>query len=102
MGLLVTLFLIMVNTYTGNINSSISTEFGLMAIYMLGCEITVSEAMAEYGFLLYRSKFTKTVVSPDPKMETKPKINLDKHCLVIIPVLFAIFNLCFWTFVTSL
>ena len=55
MGLLITLYLILVNTYSSTMAVSPPVGgFGPMGFFMIGCQGTIFLAMLEYGYLLYR------------------------------------------------
>lgn len=55
MGLLITLYLILVNTYSSTMAVSPPIGgFGPMGFFMMGCQGTIFLAMVEYGYLLYR------------------------------------------------
>ncbi len=57
MGLLITLFLIMVNTYGNTVAESPPNRgFGLLELWMLGAQMPVFFAMIQYGYILYKVK----------------------------------------------
>ena len=67
---------------------------------MIGCQSMIFIAMLEYGYILYQVKF-KNKISKN-NMEgldlIEIKINaLDGYFLILMPFLFIIFNVIFWT-----
>ncbi len=57
MGLLITLFLIIVNTYGNVLESSPPNRgFGLIELWMMGAQFPVFFAMLQYGYILYQIK----------------------------------------------
>ena len=111
MALLITLYLIMANTYSSVQNSGPQDRnFGVIEIWMIGCQFSVFMAMAEYAVILYMMKRIH-----DGECEKRQKTQLkekcckqqmykswDNYCMVILPILFVIFNLTFWVYVTKL
>ena len=67
---------------------------------MIGCQSMIFIAMLEYGYILYQVKF-KNKISKN-NMEgldlIEIKINaLDGYFFILMPFLFIIFNVIFWT-----
>ncbi len=57
MGLLITLFLIIVNTYGNVLESSPPNRgFGLIELWMMGAQFPVFFAMLQYGYILFQIK----------------------------------------------
>ncbi len=82
---------------------------------MIGCQAMVFLAMLEYGFILCMIKFKSfvTVASDSSVMlgqtkslERKKDLDrfkkLDACCLILMPILFAIFNAWFWLTVNDI
>jgi hypothetical protein len=86
---------------------------GLIGQWMLGCQTAIFIAMAEYGFILYWTKFKRPKkvaqegqvgqfygISSDLINENVK--SLDGWFLIIMPFLFVLFNIYFWIKVTYL
>lgn len=58
MGMLVTLYLILINTYI-NIDAPSMRGFSYADVWFLGCQVTIAFAIIEYGALLAAMKLTK-------------------------------------------
>ena len=75
---------------------------------MVGCQVIIFIALFEYGFLLYRIKFhidKPNVVKQGPSRmpsgntrneEIQQLKKLDWYFLIVVPIIFLIFNLVFW------
>ena len=107
MGLLITLFLITGNTFSSVQRSGPQDRnFGTIEIWMLGCIIFMSFAIIEYAIILLKMKNEhdngcELEYKNHKKMNKKCCKNnefkeLDRWCLILIPLLFLAFNLVFW------
>ena len=107
MGLLVTLYLILVNTHGDTIGTAPPLKvMSLLGIWMFGCQMMLFFAVTEYGYLLYMVKFCATDESGEKgctKENLKAKLaKLDRRCLMCSPIVFFGFNLGYWIWVISL
>ena len=109
MTLLVTLYLIMMNTFTSiETSGPQDRSFGIIEIWMIGCQSCIFVAMLEYAFILYKMKnrhfdgchkdYKNKRLGPDC---CKYKA-LDNFCFFMIPISFLTFNVVFWLYVISL
>ena len=68
---------------------------------MIGCQSFIFVAMFEYGFVLFLAKFIFLEdIAPRNLQEWIRKI--DGLCLILMPILFLIFNIVFWLKVSHL
>ena len=106
MGLLITLFLITGNTFSSVQRSGPQDRnFGTIEIWMLGCVIFMSFAIIEYAIILLRMKnehdkgcefkYKNTKINKRCCKNNEFK-ELDRWCLILIPLLFLAFNGAFW------
>ena len=116
MGLLVTLYLIMVNTYSSALQQTPKERnYGFMELWLSICQGTVFLAMLEYAVILYfvkqehtnecvvtirkiggAKKNKRTVCCKNRRFEV-----WDRCCLGILPTIFILFNIGFWLHVSS-
>ena len=121
MGLLVTLYLIMINTYGSVLADSPENRgFGLIEIWMVGAQFPILLAMVEYGYILYQQKMDhnaeclfktstttlenpgKTIVPMKNCCKNKSTAKIDRFSLFLSIFLFVIFNTLYWIRVLSL
>ena len=113
MGLLITLYLIMMNTYGGVQHSGPQDRgIGVIEIWGLACVSCIFIAMIEYAIILYKMKSEHdtgcTLQYKNKKLLNGKCCNnhrfrsWDNRCLVMIPIFFFLFNVVFWTRVSSL
>ncbi len=129
MGLLITLYLIMINTYGNAVSESPDSRgFGQLEFWMVGAQMPIFLAMVEYGYVLSKVKKDHNqgcpyaqaqplfipalprkkiqnfdAKPPDPKdcCENKRFTAIDKYSLVGSIILFLAFNLIYWVNVSS-
>ena len=82
---------------------------GLIGQWLIGCQSFIFIAMAEYGYILFTMKFKTDNVITDylqekvSTLELTQKIRkLDAFFVILMPVLFLIFNIVFWTRISYL
>ena len=107
MGLLITLILIMGNTFVSVQRSGPQDRnFGTIEIWMIGCSTFMSFAMIEYAIILLKMKNEHDngceLEYKNKKMNKRCCKNnefkeLDRWCLILIPLLFLAFNVVFWS-----
>ena len=107
MGLLITLILIMGNTFVSVQRSGPQDRnFGTIEIWMIGCSTFMSFAMIEYAIILLTMKNEHDngceLEYKNKKMNKRCCKNnefkeLDRWCLILIPLLFLAFNVVFWS-----
>ena len=101
MGLLITLYLILVNTYI-SVKAPSNRGFSLIEVWFIGTQAPVLFAILEYGTLLTIKKFctTKDVIKIfKMTMETVPLFKtIDILSFFISAVFQMIFNLWYWNF----
>ena len=107
MGLLITLILIMGNTFVSVQRSGPQDRnFGTIEIWMIGCSTFMSFAMIEYAIILLKMKNEHDngceLEYKNKKMNKRCCKNnefkeLDRWCLILIPLLFMAFNVVFWS-----
>ena len=109
MGLLVTIFLVLINIFNGaQINAPVTALLNAIDIYILGCIGHVFLVLSEYVIVLTRDKYPgpckrmsissrqsnkHTTAWPD---EGFPKHKLDSVSVILFPIIFIIFNLVYW------
>ena len=113
MGLLITLYLIMMNTYSSVQGTGPQDRgIGVIEIWGIGCQFCIFIAMIEYSIILFKLKSEHEVGC---NLEYKNKKIMggkccknhrfqswDHWCLVLIPIFFLLFNIIFWVYVSSL
>lgn len=82
MGMLVTLYLILINTYN-SIDAPKSRGFSFVDFWFLGCQFPIAFAIIQYGTLLAWTKFQKSKV-------------IDYACAAISAGFFSIFIILYW------
>ena len=114
-GLLVTLFLVLVSMFLSVVTEAPKASFvTAKEIWMMVCMLFVFLAIAEYGtILVLPKKSAKKKLNPDvekkmdektdKKKKKKNKKNKEKHFLdkiaiVVLPVLFFLFNIVYWAY----
>ena len=96
MGLLITLFLVLVNLFISITTNSPNTKsLTSISTWVLACIIFVQGAVLEYGCILLFKHLTPNLVS-DLGQKILPKI--DTLCLLISIKAFAIFNYIYWLY----
>ena len=110
MGLLVTIFLVLINIFNGaKLNEPISSFLNAIDIYILGCIGHVFLVLSEYVIVLSMDKFSgvcKTKVYNSQKDDRKTiawmknlfsKHKLDTNSIFTFPIIFTLFNLGYWS-----
>ena len=110
MGLLVTIFLVLINIFNGaKLNEPISSFLNAIDIYILGCIGHVFLVLSEYVVVLAMEKFSlecKRKVFNSQKESRKTKAclknlfsrhRLDTNSIFIFPIIFTLFNLAYWS-----
>ena len=91
MGLLITLYLIMINA-----NSSLEAPPGrrisYTEVWFFGCQAPVVVAILEYGFILAMKK----IDSKDYNLTKAQEKRLDFFSFIFSAVMFLLFNTMFW------
>ena len=114
-GLLVTIFLVLVNIFDGAKSlAPFSKNLNAIDLYILFCIFLVFLALLEYAFILSREKFNRGGVGGIRNILEKSqvstndvqtivhcnqycfKMELDTIALVIFPIIFIIFNITYW------
>ena len=100
MALLVTLFLVLTNIYTNVENQSpVSNSTNLLSIWLMVCLVFVFGALMAYAAILFiRYKSYSELQAPNKTSWLKV---IDMTFLAIFPALFGIFNLFYWSNVSS-
>ena len=94
MGLLITLFLVLVNLFISITTNSPNTKsLTSISTWVLACIIFVQGAVLEYGFILLLKHLIPHLVS-DLGQKILPKI--DSFCLLLSIIAFTIFNFIYW------
>ncbi len=132
MGLLITLFLIIVNTYGNTLASSPPNRgFGLIELWMMGTQFPVFFAMLQYGYILHKVKKSHgpsclVMLKEDNNPLFKRRIGkspgndlvmsksnacscpdqkfqrTDRNSLVLSILCFATFNVLYWSYVSHI
>jgi hypothetical protein len=111
MGLLITLYLIMMNTFSAVQKASPKDRsFGFIELWIVGCQSCILFAMTEYGIILYQIKSEHETGCQKYKKKLYRGIccknrrfeSWDHTCLLVIPTVFVLFNILFWCYVWSL
>ena len=113
MGLLITLYLIMMNTYGGVQHTGPQDRgIGVIEVWGFGCTFCIFVAMIEYAIILYKMKSEHDNgcrIQYKNKKMMKGKCcknhqfsSWDNRCLVSIPIFFFLFNIIFWNCVSYL
>ena len=110
MGLLVTIFLVMINIFNGaKLNEPISSFLNAIDIYILGCIGHVFLVLSEYVIVLSMDKFSgvckrKAYNSQKDDRKTNAwmknlfsKHKLDTNSIFTFPIIFMLFNLGYWS-----
>ena len=110
MGLLITIFLVLINIFNGaKLNEPISSFLNAIDIYILGCIGHVFLVLSEYVIVLSMDKFSglckrKGVHSQKDDRKTSiyfenlfSKDKLDTTSIFIFPIIFIVFNLGYWS-----
>ncbi len=114
MGLLVTLYLIMVNTYSTAIQQTPNDrDYGYMEMWLTFCQGMVFLAMLQYSIILYHIKHehtsdcgkvsaTRKVSQKSPPCCKNRRFDIwDRWSLILMPTTFGIFNIVFWVHVSA-
>ena len=115
MGLLVTIFLVLINIFNGAKSSApVSASLNAEDVYLVFCIGQVFLALVEYSMILYIEKIKNPYTSIKPKSTTMTtsmehttkvqtffqpysfRIKLDAVSFVTFPVLFIVFNITYW------
>jgi hypothetical protein len=118
MGLLVTIFLVLINIFNGfKLNAPVSKNLNAMDVYMLMCIGQTFLALAEYSVLLFKD-FYKTETLSQESINNRPinaiiqnvrigkgdtgttkyltRNKLDLFSLIFFPIFFVLFNVVYW------
>lgn len=91
MGMLVTLYLILINTYN-SVEAPSGRGFSYIDIWFVGCQVPIAFAILEYGLILaYKKLFSDAIKANSIK-------NLDYYSLILTLCYFLVFNALFWPF----
>ena len=109
MGLLITIFLVLINIFNGvKSYSPVSSSLNAVDIYLVGCIFQVFLVLSEYAIVLSKetigtaTKLTKTESSENndsAKAWSEKKYlrnKFDSISIVIFPVIFIVFNIVYW------
>ena len=115
MGLLVTIFLVLINIFNGAKSSApVSAELNAEDLYLVFCIGQVFLALVEYSVILYIEKRSNPCTAIKPKSATLStsmghmtkvqtlflkysfRTKLDAASFVTFPVLFIVFNITYW------
>ena len=100
MGLLITLFLVLVNLFiTITTNSPNTKSLTSISTWVLTCIIFVQGAVLEYGCILLWKHLSR---SPASDSEQKLFHRIDSLCLLISIKAFGIFNYIYWLYLVPL
>ena len=101
MGLLITLHLIIQNTYSNLLNNSPPIKgFGYVGFWMIGCQGMIFIALLEYGILLHLDKFGSLVrvfASNKVSHRNEKLKKVDRIFLRLAPIIFLFFNFVYWS-----
>lgn len=109
MGLLVTLYLITINTF-GNTRTPPNHGFSLVELWLCGVQLPIFLAMLEYGYILHQIKsgrFKKVKEELDIKSKKSKKIanccfeRADQITCICSILYFVIFNVTYWCYATT-
>ena len=114
-GLLVTIFLVLVNIFDGAKSvAPVSENLNAIDLYILFCIVLVFFALIEYAFVLSKEKLNlarvesvKNILDEVPTSTNNAKANimpqkcvlkmqLDTLALIVFPILFISFNMIYW------
>ena len=96
MGLLITLFLVLVNLFISITTNSPNTKsLTSISTWILACIIFVQGAVLEYGCILL---FKHVVYNPASDLGQKILRRIDSFCLFISIKAFALFNFIYWIY----
>ena len=114
-GLLVTIFLVLVNIFDGAKSvAPVSENLNAIDLYILFCIVLVFLALIEYAFVLSKEKLNlarvesvKNILDEVPTSTNNAKANnmsqncvlkmrLDTLALIVFPILFISFNIIYW------
>ena len=96
MGLLITLFLVLVNLFISiTTNSRITKSLTYISTWILACIIFVQGAVLEYGCILL---FKHVAHKPVSDLGQKIIHRVDSFCLLMSIKLFAVFNFIYWMY----
>ena len=105
--LLVTVLLVLVSMFLSVLSTAPkASTLTAMEVWVVSCLILVFFAVAEYGLLLHTTskEVSKTSNSQDLmilKKKSQSIHKLDKIAIVVLPVLFIIFNIMYWSVYTT-
>ena len=95
MTLLVTLFLVLINIYNNVENKSpVSNTTNFLSLWMLICILFVFGSLSVYAAILLARYKSYDLQSPSKTAWLKI---VDISFLIIFPILFALFNVIYWT-----
>ena len=116
-GLLVTIFLVLVNIFDGAKSiAPVSENLNAIDFYLLFCIFLVFLALLEYALVLSRDKFSigkmnsiknifEVIPSSDNNVKSQSslnpshiKIEFDTMSLIVFPIIFVLFNVIYWLF----
>ena len=110
MGLLVTIFLVLINIFNGaKLNEPIASFLNALDIYILGCIGHVFLVLSEYVIVLSIDKYAgvckrKVFNSQRDGRRTNACLDnmfsrhrLDTNSIFIFPIIFTVFNLAYWS-----
>merc|ERR1719400_1261265 len=102
MGLLVILFLLLVNIFNTVATNTPKAEcLTAIEVWMLACILFVFGALIEYAAILFKKQFHESkqqtaILKPDQQL-AEDFLRIDKFFLKCFPVLFIVFNGVFWS-----
>lgn len=94
MGMLVTLYLILINTYS-NIDAPSKRGFSFADVWFVGCQAPIAFAILEYGSILILLR-TQKVTKSDKFISI---LDVSSLCLAIL--FFIVFNFAYWCYITK-
>ena len=100
MGLIVTLYLILINTFT-SVNAPKSRGFSYIEMWFIGVQIPIVWALLEYGIILAfirnRNQQSKIKLGNKQFYMTNIISVMDKICCALSIIYFSGFNYLYWT-----
>ena len=98
--LLVTIFLVLVNIFnTVTTNSPKVQGLTAIGVWMLVCILFVFGALVEFAVVLFKHmRAANSQYSTNSKQEIEEYAKMEKLFVIILPILFLIFNIIYWPY----
>jgi hypothetical protein len=115
MGLLITIFLVLINIFNGaKLSAPVSTSLNAVDLYIIFCIGKVFLALSVYGVILFKDRMMfffngmgrNTIAVTSVSANTKNFTPVNKHSFnqkldaisfIVFPIMFIIFNIIYWT-----